>query len=503
MSKLKRNIIANYLGQTWAGIMALSFLPIYIEYLGIEAYGLIGIFVVLQTVLLLLDVGMTPTLNREMARFTAGEHTPKSIRDLLRSLEIICISIASIIAIAVWLTSGYLAREWLNIEGLSVDVVLTSFTLMGIVVALRFCEGIYRGSLYGLEKQVWYNIVYAILTTLRYAGSVVILVFISNSIEAFFIWQGIVSLLSVIIFAISVYISLPQSSSKARFSWASISSVWKFATGMLGISALTAILLHTDKILLSSMVTLKDFAYYSLAATAASVLFMIVVPVTQAVFPRLVKFISHGDNEQTIKIYHQMTQLITVLIAPATIILSMFSVGVVYMWSGNSELANNTAPLLSVLIIGCFMNGLSHIPYQLQLASGWTKLLLKINTFIVIALVVAIFTYVPAYGAIGAAWIWLIVNAIYLIISTFYMHRRLLLNEKWKWYLQDIILPSASAFIIVLIALQVQPQPNQDRFYWVLFLIITWVLSSIVSFLSASSLRDGLVTFVWKNEFNK
>ena len=65
--------------------------------------------------------------------------------------------------------------------------IIIALTLMGIVIAFRFFEGIYRGSLYGLEKQVWYNISYAILTTLRYAGSVVILVFVSNSIEAFFI----------------------------------------------------------------------------------------------------------------------------------------------------------------------------------------------------------------------------------------------------------------------------------------------------------------------------
>ncbi len=498
MSKLKHNIIANYLGQAWAGIMALSFLPIYIEYLGIEAYGLIGIFVVLQTVLLLLDVGMTPTLNREMARFTAGEHTPKSIRDLLRSLEIICVSIASMIAVTVWLTSGYFAREWLNIESLSIDVVVIAFTLMGIVVALRFCEGIYRGSLYGLEKQVWYNITYAILTTLRYVGSVVVLMFISNSIEAFFVWQGIVSLLSVIVFAFSVYKSLPESSSKARFSWVSISGVWKFATGMLGISALTAILLHTDKILLSSMVTLKEFGYYSLAATAASVLFMIVVPVTQAIFPQLVKFTSQRENNQVVKIYHLMTQLVTVLIAPAAIILSVFSAGVVYMWSGNSELANNTAPLLSILVIGCFLNGLSHIPYQLQLAYGWTKLLLKTNTFIVIILVAAIFKFVPEYGAIGAAWVWLILNAIYLLVLTYYMHRRLLQNEKWKWYILDILLPTGGAFILILIALQFQPQPSQDRFYWVLFLVITWVFSSVASLLLASSLRARFRSIICK-----
>ena len=67
--------------------MSLAFIPLYIKYLGIEAYGLIGLFAVLQAWLVLLDMGMSPTLSREMARFTGGHHSPQSIRDLLRTLE--------------------------------------------------------------------------------------------------------------------------------------------------------------------------------------------------------------------------------------------------------------------------------------------------------------------------------------------------------------------------------------------------------------------------------
>ena len=92
MSSIKNNLIANYLGQGWVALMGLAFIPLYIRYLGMEAYGLIGLFAVIQAWMTLLDMGMTPTLNREMARYTAGAHSSQSIRDLLRSLEILCFS---------------------------------------------------------------------------------------------------------------------------------------------------------------------------------------------------------------------------------------------------------------------------------------------------------------------------------------------------------------------------------------------------------------------------
>ena len=85
---LKKNVIANYFGQGWQALMSLVFVPLYIKYLGMEAYGLIGIFAVLQAWLVLLDMGMKPAMAREMARFTGGAHNAQSIRDLLRSRTI-------------------------------------------------------------------------------------------------------------------------------------------------------------------------------------------------------------------------------------------------------------------------------------------------------------------------------------------------------------------------------------------------------------------------------
>ena len=86
---LKSNLIANWIGQGWIALMGIAFVPLYIKYLGIEAYGLIGFFILLQNGLSIFDMGMSPTLTREMARFTGTEDNTKEIRKLLRSIEII------------------------------------------------------------------------------------------------------------------------------------------------------------------------------------------------------------------------------------------------------------------------------------------------------------------------------------------------------------------------------------------------------------------------------
>ncbi len=223
---LKRNIIANYLGQGWTAVMGLAFIPLYIQYLGMEAYGLIGVFAVMQAWLTLLDMGMTPTLNREMARFSAGAHTSQSIHDLLRSLEIICFCIAIIIALTVWAASDYLASDWLKAGKLPINEVAQAISILALVLALRFVEGIYRGSLFGLQRQVFYNVASAIFATLRHGGVVTLLAFVSPTVKAFFLWQATVSILTILVFSSAVRSALPILTISPKFKLKAITAIW-------------------------------------------------------------------------------------------------------------------------------------------------------------------------------------------------------------------------------------------------------------------------------------
>ena len=261
-----------------------------------EAYGLVGLFALLQGWLALLDMGMTPTLGREMARFTAREHSPQSIRDLLRSLEIICFALACVICLLVWAGAGWLASEWLRAEKLSPAAVRTAILVMALVVAFRFVESIYRSALIGLQRQVRYNIANATLATVRSVGAIAVLAFVSPTITAFFLWQAFVSLFSIVVFAHAVHRSLPRAPVRARFSSAALLGIWRFATGMTGITFLAIALTQIDKLPPSRLLSLEAFGYYTLAAAVTSAIYIVVTPITTAVFPRMVELIARADR---------------------------------------------------------------------------------------------------------------------------------------------------------------------------------------------------------------
>ena len=236
---LKRNLIANFIGQGWVALMGLVFVPFYVHYLGIEAYGIIGLYAVLQASLTLFDFGMSPTLSRGIARFTGGHGDVVAIRDLLRSVELAACAIAVMIMLGVGVASGWLSTSWLRVEGLSVSVVAQSIAIMGFVCALRLIGGSYRGCVLGLQRQVLFNAISGSIATLRGLGAVAILAWISPTVQAFFIWQGLISALTVTALAVTTYRLLPRSERRGRFSTEAWKSNRGFAGGMFGISLLS------------------------------------------------------------------------------------------------------------------------------------------------------------------------------------------------------------------------------------------------------------------------
>ena len=134
----------------------------------------------------------------------------------------------------------------------------------------------------------------------------------------------------------------------------------------------------------------------------------------------------------------------------AAVVLIVFCERILLLWTADPELTARVAPIAGVLALGTGLNCLLWIPYQMQVAHGWTALTIRINTVAVILLVPTILWVVPAYGGIGAAWVWVVLNAGFLLFSIYFMHRRLLPTEKWLWYGQDVVVPLAVAIAAAL-----------------------------------------------------
>ena len=425
--------------------MNIAFIPVYIHFLGIEAYGLVGAFTIILMSATLLDAGMTPTLNREMARFVAGAHDTQSIGNLLRSIELLCAGIVLAVWIVGIIIAGWLARNWLGTSSFSPDTLRIVVALMIVTASLRVVEGVYRGALLGLQRHVTMNVCGAIFATLRGAGAALAIMFIAPTVEVFFLWQAGTLLVSVMTFGMFVHRALPRPPSPPVFSASALNEVRSFAGGVLMTSVLALMLTQIDKILLVRILPLQVFAYYALAGAVVAGLYQLVTPVSQSYYPRLTEFFARNDNRALATAYHGGAQLLAATVAPPAALMIFFADPILRIWTGNQEVTHNVAPILTLLAIGSLLHTMMYMPYMLQLAAGWSGFAVRVNAIAVCVLVPAIFVVVPRYGALGAAAIWVALTTCYVVGSAHFMHRRLLPEEKWRWYLHDIGLPVGAA----------------------------------------------------------
>lgn len=441
--------MANLIGKFWSAAIVILLIPQYIHYLGIESYGLIGFYGTLIGSMTLLDLGLSTTLSRELAKYRVENKSIDSIRDLTFSLECIYWGIGLMVSLLVIALSGFIASHWVNAEHLSFTVVRESVMLMGVVIAFQWPISLYSGGLTGLEKQVLNNTISIVMSTLRAAGVLIVIIFFSRTVQAFFVWQAAISLLYVLVMRWGMWKGMPKHDRRPQFSKQQLRIIWRFAAGMTGISIVSFFLLQVDKIVLSKILPLSHFGYYTLAFSMASSISLLAVPVSVAFFPRLTSYVSGGKSEELKRLYHQACKLMAVFIFPFCFVLLFFMQDILRIWTKDAITTSHTSQVAQILIIGSMLNALMIMPYNLLIANGWTKFTIIQNTIASIILVPLIFWLAGKYGSIGAAWVWVMVNAGYVLISQPIMHRRLLRTELLKWYWSDTLLPMLLPLLVI------------------------------------------------------
>ena len=496
---LKQNITANFAGTFWQALMGLIFVPMYIKYLGMESYGLIGIFSTIQVMFGLLDVGLGSTLTREMARLSVLPNKEQETRNLVRTLETIYWSIAIVVGIVVASLSPLLAHYWVKPGELSPTTIEQAFLIMGFITVFQMPIGFYSGGLMGLQKQVLLNVINICMGTMRGAGAVIILWLVSPTIQAFLLWQIAISILNSMLFALFLWRSLPRSESRAEFQLQLLKGVWRFSAGMGGISILAVILTQLDKIVLSKLLPLEMFGYYSLASLIAMSLGRIFTPVFFSIYPRFTQLVSINDLEELKLLYHKCCQLIAVLILPIAVVVSLFSYEIILLWTQNPITAEKAHLIVSIMICGTALNGLMNPPYALQLAFGWTKLPLYANLISVIIFIPMIIFSVSYFGAVGGAAAWLVLNIGYIFFWISVMHKRLLPKEKWRWYWQDVGVPLLASTLVAGVSRIVLGELT-SRYVLLIELLIVSIMTLGIAAIATPVTRSWVMRQVMKIE---
>ncbi len=490
---LKANILANYLSQAYTTLIGLAVLPWYIRYMGVEAYGLVGFFTLLQSWFSLLDMGLMPMLARETARFQGGQLEAYAYRQLVRTLEILFLLLALGGGLSLWLSAGWLARHWLQVTTLDLPQVEVALQLIAINIALRWLGGIYRSIISGAEQLVWLGGLNALITSLRTLGVLPVLIWIDASIVTFFQFQLAIALLEIVMLWYRVLKLLPRLTTGQTLHWSlqPLKAVYRFSLSIAFASLVWILMTQIDKMLLSHLLSLTDYGYFSLAVLIASSVTLLSAPISSALVPRLAKLEAAGDTALLLSYYRRTTQWVTLVASTAAFTLAWCATPLLQLWTGNPQLTAQAAPILIPYALGNGLLALCAFPYYLQYAKGNLRLHLLGNALFLVFLVPASISATQAYGAIGAGYAWLLGNLLLFVLWVPWVHHCFYPGLNRLWYGRDV-LPIISAVILASYGAYAV-FPASEQLGWLLFKVCVVGLAALLAGgLAASELRARL-----------
>jgi O-antigen/teichoic acid export membrane protein len=215
--------------------------------------------------------------------------------------------------------------------------------------------------------------------------------------------------------------------------WAQLRNSRQFILDLAMAGLLATLLTHLDKLLLSKFLSLKEFGYYMMAWSIASIIGRLATSVYIAWVPRLTQHVVETDISRLRHTYFSGFRALLSLTVPVVVALMLLSYPILKLYTGDSVLAQSASLALTLLAAGSFFNGLTLMPYALALAHGWTRIALFQNA-IACVFIVPLTSFLAWSGGIqsvGAGW--LIVNAGLFFWMLYVMQRYCLTIPRKVW----------------------------------------------------------------------
>ena len=237
-----------------------------------------------------------------------------------------------------------------------------------------------------------------------------------------------------------------------------------------------------------------------LAWTVASGLSRGVTPLIDAFYPQFTELVSTGDNEGLARQIRIASQLMSVLIIPPAALIVFLSKPILYVWLGNDSVAEGTAPILAVMVVGTVLASCSFPALSVLYSRKRLMPVLALNLICLVIVLPFLILAVVFFGAMGAAFLWGIYGLILYIGHQTYGLRGLPNAGFFASTIRDFVVPCIISFAVAGMAgywLSTVSGKITFIFLFILALLLGW----FAAFLACQDLRKIVMEkWTWKTK---
>ena len=433
-SVVRRNILANTLGGTWGVLVSLIAIPIQIWILGAEAYGLLGFVVSLQTIFGFLDFGLSTTLVREIA---SDSDDRQFSYELIRTASTVFWIIAGVLGLALFLASNWIASHWLRPETLTASYTAQTLRILAIWILFTWPTTLYTSILTGAQRLEVVNTLRVVTQTLTQVGGIVV-VLITGDLQWFLIWLVANAALTIGLFGWACKRVLPEMLLLPGFSLLTIRRIWRFSLDINLIGILAILYTQADRLLISWLLPLSMLGYYNAALNLTRGIGTIQGFVGTAMLPALAADYSRNDQDALRRRYNKYAQSLVYVIVLPTLLFVFFGREILQLWA-TAEAVDAALWAFVLLAVGFFLNASMSTCYILAVASGHTRIPLRINLWGIGIYLPVLYWLVTHWGLTGAGLAWMLLNLYYLVGMLPFTQRQIMQSSSFSWLRQNFL----------------------------------------------------------------
>jgi len=415
-SVLIRNTLYNFVTQIYSILLAFVTLPYIVNTLGVSAYGVLTITLVIIGYLYFLDFGLSVAVEKSLSEWAAKGASDKLRRDIgtgLFSCSILGVGGGFIL----WVSAGWLVQHVFTIPPPLLDPAKTVLRLAALAFVIEMPQSIFaaavraRGRFDLLNRLLW------MVSSIRTLGSVALLA-VGYHLQAVMMLYVGVDLFYLLALWATVRIQLPEIHLSLIPDWEAAKSLFQTG-GFLALGrAASTLAVEIDKVLLGVLMPISQLTFYQIPYGLSQRALTLAPNITSAIFPVFAQLHSTGQMELFRSLYARASRYLLTAVFPFAAILFLFAPDIMRFWMGETFVASATWPL-RILSLGVLVNAATWVPARAAVAAGEAKVVTALNGAQGATAIVLCVTLIPFYGTVGAALAWTLRD---IVAAPYFLH---------------------------------------------------------------------------------
>ena len=344
-----------YGGKVSTVLVALIALPWYQKLLGSEAFGLVAVILSIQAFLVLMDLGMSTVVNREIA-YGAGD---LSDYDIFRaSILVLNLFYAAILLIA--LVGAQLSPAAISLKAIFLSVVcFWAVTMQNVAQSALLAKRLFF--------QAGFNQTVGVLV--RAALTIGSLLAFESTIEVFLLAQAgtaVFHLLSTLLLC-SVVMDRSKRSLRSVIALSKTLALQGRPLVLFGLAGAAA--LQLDKVILAFFNPPEAVAEYYLASVLClTPISVLAAPIAQFFQPQIIRAVAKEDVESISRLSRRLTATLILVVGVVSTVLWLYRDIFLDFWLHGSDSADAVSSYVAVMLPGVALGSLGYVPFSLLTA---------------------------------------------------------------------------------------------------------------------------------------